>query len=137
VKYDPQRVANGDLNRPTVDNDLIARRIDELADVAGTPLTMTRPARTSVSALRRDATPARANARWMRIGSAISDRLWLWTQRDREFLGAGKFFQVTKGKVLEEERRRPVEEWTTDPLSARHDVDQPPLLQRLDDRTDN
>ena len=90
---------------------------------ASAPFTVTRPADTRSSDLRRDATPARASARWMRIvvsalTYAISQRAWLRAQRDRELVGARELAEVTKRELLEEHRRRAVEQRTTESFRA-------------------
>src|ERR1043165_5656853 len=50
--------------------------------VATVPLTVTRPALIRSSAFRRDATPARASARWIRIDSATTDILDVGVSRN-------------------------------------------------------
>src|SRR5687767_8316704 len=111
---------------------------------AGVPLTVTRPAITSDSAARRDATPARARARWMRIAGIASLRRVRrrgvggrdHPERDRELVGPRQLLEVPKREVLEEERRRSVQQRPPQSLRPANDVDQTALVQRLEDAAD-
>src|SRR5688572_15930240 len=111
---------------------------------AGVPLTVTGPASTSTSAARRDATPARARARWMRIaGMASLGRVRRrgvggrdHPERDRELVGPRQLLEVPKREVLEEERRRSVQQRPPQSFRPTDDVDQPALVQRLEHTAD-
>src|SRR5688500_1232392 len=103
------------------------------------PLTVTRPAATSVSACRRDATPARASARWMRIGSLTVSPLRdlrRVAQGDRELVGPRQLLEVSQRELLEEDRGRAVEQRPADSLAAPDDVDEPALVDRLENAAD-
>src|SRR4029079_17469214 len=93
-----------------------------------------RPAWTSSSALRRDAMPARASARWIRIAVDISDRLRLSAQRHRQLVGAREFLEMTQGELLQEQRRCAVHERSPQSFASPDDVDQGTLVQRLENR---
>src|SRR3954466_8630675 len=52
-------------------------------------------------------------------------------QRNRQLVGARQLLEVTQREVLQEERRRSVEQWTSQPLGAADDVNEPTLVQRF------
>src|SRR5688572_19908600 len=54
-------------------------------------------------------------------------------ERDRELVGARQLLEVTESKMLQKQRRRPVEQRSAHSLTAADDVDETPLVQRLED----
>src|SRR5689334_6826079 len=61
-----------------------------------------------------------------------SERAWLRAQRDRELVGARQLAQMPERELLEERRRRPIEERAAQPFGSPNDVDQAALEQRLE-----
>src|SRR5688572_1853315 len=63
-----------------------------------------------------------------------SDGPRLRAQRNRQLVRAWELLEMPQRELLEEQGRRSVHQWTAHPLPTSGDVDQRPLLQRLEDR---
>src|SRR5688572_1015854 len=57
-------------------------------------------------------------------------------QRNRQLIGARQLLQVAQSEVLQEERRRAVQQRTTETFRAPDDIDESALVQRLEHATD-
>src|ERR1051325_3033417 len=58
------------------------------------------------------------------------------TQRDRQLIAARQLFEMSEGEMLQEERRRPIEQRSPQTLSASSDVDQAAFMKRFQNAAD-
>ena len=57
-------------------------------------------------------------------------------ERDRQLVGARQLLEMPQRKMLEEDRRRSVQQRTAEPFGATDDVDEAALVQRLEHAAD-